>query len=89
MEVHTILANGEEKNIEIACHFVSLFKEKILGKTRELIHTQCTYEIEKDVINSDDWFIAEGVGLYKAIMTMNAKDTNSHSVITMTLDQIE
>ncbi len=89
MELHNVLASGEEKIIESKCHFVSLSKENILEKTREVIHTQCTYEIERDVVNSDDWFIAEGVGLYKIVMTMDAKDTNSHSVITMTLGQIE
>jgi len=85
VEVEWNPATGEEKKIQAKCHFISLFNEIVLGKKRNVIHTQCQYEIYSGVSNSDDWFIAEGLGLYKHIMTMDDKNTDSHGTITTLL----
>ncbi len=87
VEVQAVFADGQEKTIEAECNFISLSKEIILGKRKEVIHTQCKYEIEKREINTIDWFMAEGLGLYKIIMTTDDKNTNSYSIITTSLSQ--
>jgi hypothetical protein len=87
MELHPVNIKLTKQIITAECHFISLSEEKIFKKTREVIHTQCIYKDEKDSTFTDDWFIAEKLGVYKRII----KISDNHNILKTTtiLDRFE
>ena len=72
------------------CHFVDLSKEMIFGKQREVIHTKCKHEGES-IKTEQDEYIAEGLGVYKSVLTsdISFEDIESYSVMTTSLVKYE
>ena len=89
VDIQFVSASGQERTIQSECSFISLSKKIILGQERRVIHTQCEYETHKGVKDKSDWFLAEELGLYEVVMTMDDKNTNSHSIIRTSLSQYE
>lgn len=91
IRVESTDANGTVMDVMSgACHFVTLTKEIIFGKQREVIHTNCTYS-GNNIETETDEFIAEGLGVYKSVLKSDIKfdDIENHSVMTMLLEKYE
>ena len=89
MEVEFDLSSGEEETTQAKCRFVSLSSKVIFDKKRRVIHSQCQYEVDHGMKEKIDWFLLEGLGLYKTIMTTGEEKTNCHGTITTTLSHYE
>ncbi len=89
MEIQSVSASEKEKTIQADCHFIALSDDVIMGERRKVLHTQCQYEIAEHITESIDWFLAEGVGLYKIVMTMDDENTHSHSTIERVLMKVD
>ena len=89
MKVQSFSASGKERTIEAHCEFILRSHDTILNKERKVIHTQCKYESDEGIDSKIDWFLAKELGLYKTIMTMDDKNTNSHSTITTSLNRYQ
>jgi hypothetical protein len=71
------------------CKFISLSKEKILNKNRDVIHIECKYKLFADTNMVADWFLAENIGWYKLIQTSDLGGPNNKDVSNLILIKYE
>jgi len=77
-----------KKIIKAKCNLLSFDKKNIFSKDREILHTQCKYKI-KDILISNDYFIAEGLGLYKITSKSSLEQFRNSKVSVMEIINIK
>lgn len=86
-EFDTSSNTQKKKKIQASCDLVKVSKKQLFDKERIVIHTQCDWT-NNGSTNKFDYFIAQGLGLYKSTHTSIYKKTGSKSVIIVALDKI-
>ena len=51
------------------CSVIEVNRGEVLGKDRVIAHTRCKHEFKNGDTKQVDWFIGEGIGIYKFILT--------------------
>jgi len=75
------------RTVVSSCTLVDISEKLLFDKKRKVIHSQCSWNYNGSR-NKIEYFIAEGLGLYKLIHSSSYREPESKSIMTVTLDEI-